>query len=108
MQVGEVLAVDDAVSRFGKGRKRGRPCLVARVIGEPPELVYLVPRSGSSLIGVPVPAGAAPGLNKDGVFVTSPLPVDAVDLEGAESYGMLDEPYLTQVMEAQNSFLMDL
>ncbi|MEK6328467.1 MAG: hypothetical protein AABM66_13230 [Actinomycetota bacterium] len=108
MQIGEVIAVDDAVSGFGSGHKEGRPCLVARIIGEPPELVYLVPRSATSPFGIPVPAGAAPGLNKPGKFLTSPLPVDAADLEGADSYGMLAEPYFTQVMDGLDTFLMDI
>jgi hypothetical protein len=108
VQLGEVIAVDDVVSGFGNGGKEGRPCLVARIIGEPPELVYLVPRSATSPFGIPVPAGAAPGLNKAGKFTTSPLPVDADDLAGARSYGMLAEPYFTQVMEALDTFLMDI
>lgn len=105
---GEVIRIDDAITGFGRGVKRGRPCLIVRIIGDPPDLVYVAPRSASSVFGVEVPARAAPGLNRNGKFATSPLSVDPADIEDAASLGMLEEPHLTRVLEAQESFLMDL
>ncbi len=107
MEVGDVILVDDDVVDFS-GRKRGRPYLVVRVIGDPATLVYVVPRTTSGIEGVPVPAGAARGLNKDGRFLVYPHPVPAEDLQDVVVLGPLAEDHLATVMERIRTDFMDL
>jgi hypothetical protein len=107
MKPGQVIRADDDDVGFGGG-KRGRPYLIVRVIGDPPELVYVVPRTASGLEGVPVPAGTVRGLNKDGNFLVDPLAVSASDLVGASLQGELPEPFLTRVLDRLHKTLMEL
>lgn len=107
METGQVIRADDEDTGF-EGGKTGRPYLIVRVIGDPPELVYLVPRTASGLEGVPVPAGVLPGLNKEGNFLLDPLQVPATDLEGVAVLGELPEPYLSRVLERLRTGLMEL
>jgi hypothetical protein len=107
MRSGQVIRADDDDVGF-EGGKRGRPYLIVRVIGDPPELVYVVPRTASGLEGVPVPAGAVAGLNKDGNFLLDPLAVSPTDLSEARLLGELPEPYLTRVLERLHRAFMEL
>lgn len=107
MRTGLVIRVDDEVTGFGGG-KIGRPYLVIRVLGDPPELVYVVPRSASGWEGVPVPERIVPGLNKPGNFLTDPLPVAAGDLADARVLGVLPEPYLSRVLDRIHTFYLEL
>lgn len=107
MEEGEVIRVDDDVVGFSGG-KIGRPYLIVRVIGEPPTLVYVVPRTTTGLEGVPVPAGAVQGLNKEGRFLVFPHAVPAEDLRDAPVLGRLPEPHLTSVMERVRTDFLDL
>ena len=107
MKLGDVVRADDDVVGF-EGGKIGRPYLVVRVIGDPPELVYVVPRTASGWEGVPVPAGVLPGFNKEGNFLVDPLQVAATDLEGARVLGELPEPYLSRILDRLRTGLMEL
>ncbi len=107
VRTGLVIRADDDVTGFGGG-KIGRPYLVIRVLGDPPELIYVVPRSASGWEGVPVPEKIVPGLNKPGNFLTDPLPVPVADLIEAEILGELPEPYLSRVLERIQTFYMEL
>jgi hypothetical protein len=104
-----VIRTDDVNTGFSAEKpKRGRPYLVTRVIGDPPELIYVVPRSASGWEGVPTPAGVIPELRDVGNFLVDPIPVDAADLADAEILRRLPEPYLSRVRERLNDYLMDL
>lgn len=107
MEVGDVILVDDDIVGF-PGRKKGRPYLVVRVIGDPITLVYLVPRTTTGIEGVPVPARSAPGLNKEGRFLVYPHPVPAEDLRDAAILGRLSEPHLAAVMARIRTDFLDL
>jgi hypothetical protein len=107
MRPGQVIRADDEVVGF-EGGKIGRPYLIVRVIGDPPELVYVVPRTASGWEGVPVPAGVVRGLNKEGNFLQNPLAVPATELSGAQVLGDLPEPYLSRVLERVHTALMEL
>jgi mRNA-degrading endonuclease toxin of MazEF toxin-antitoxin module len=107
MKLGDVVLADDDVVGF-EGGKIGRPYLVVRVIGDPPELVYVVPRTASGWEGVPVPARVLPGLNKEGKFLVDPLQVAATDLAGASVLGELPEPYLSRILDRLRTGLMEL
>jgi hypothetical protein len=107
VEVGQVIRAHDGDIGF-EGGKSGRPYLIVRVIGDPPELIFVVPRTASGLEGVPVPAGAVPGLNKDGKFLVDPLAVPAPDLSGARLLGVLPEPYLSRVLDRLHRTLMEL
>ncbi len=107
MRAGRVIRADDEVTGFGGG-KVGRPYLVIRVLGDPPALVYLVPRSASGWEGVPVPEKVIQGLNKPGSFLTDPLPVAVDDLADAEVLGELPEPYLSRVLDRIHTFYLEL
>ncbi len=107
MRPGLVIRIDDDVTGFGGG-KIGRPYLVIRVLGDPPELVYVVPRSASGWEGVPVPEKIISGLNKPGNFLLDPLPVAASDLAGAKILGQLPEPYLSRVLDRIHTFFLEL
>jgi hypothetical protein len=105
----DVIRTDDRNTGFSASNpKRGRPYLVTRVIGDPPELVYLVPRTASGWEGVPTPAGVLPELREDGSFLLDPIAVDAADLGDAEVLGQLPEPYLTRIRDRLTDYLMDL
>lgn len=107
VRTGLVIRTDDDVTGFGGG-KVGRPYLVIRVLGDPPALVYVVPRTASGWEGVPVPERIIPGLNKAGNLLTDPLPVAAADLVDAEILGELREPYLSRVLDRIHTFYMEL
>jgi hypothetical protein len=105
----DVIRTDDRNTGFSESNpKLGRPYLVTRVIGEPPELIYLVPRTASGWEGVPTPARVLPGLREDGNFLLDPIAVDPNDLSDAQVLGQLPEPYLSRVRERLNDYLMDL
>jgi hypothetical protein len=107
MKIGQVIRIDDEVTGF-EGGKEGRPYLIVRVVGDPPELVYVVPRTASGWEGVPVPRGIVRGLNKDGNFLLDPLQVPAADLAGVEVLGELPEPYLSRVLDRMHRSLVEL
>lgn len=107
VHIGLVVRVDDDVTGFDDG-KEGRPYLVVRVIGDPPNVVYVVPRTSTGLEGVVVPKGILRGLDKDGNFLTEPLPVHPTDLEEVPELGDLPEPYLSRVLARINTFYMEL
>ena len=107
MKVGQVVRIDDDVTGF-EGGKEGRPYLVVRVVGDPPELVYVVARTASGWEGVPVPRGIVRGLNREGNFLLDTLQVPAADLADIEVLGELPEPYLSRVLERIHRTLMEL
>jgi len=104
-----VIRTDDVNTGFSpENPKRGRPYLVTRVIGNPPELIYVVPRTASGWEGVPTPARVIPELRDPGNFLLDPIPVDAADIADAEVLRPLPEPYLSRVRERLSDYLMDL
>ncbi len=91
-----------------KNPKPDRPYLVTRVIGDPSDLIYVVPRTTSGWEGVPTPANVIPGLNEAGNFLLDPIPVPAENLRDAEVLGPLPDEYQRRIRERLTTFLMDL
>ena len=106
MEVGEVLLIDDAVTDYDRN-KLERPCMVVRVNPGPPAGVWVLPRSTQGRDGTFVPAGALPGLNRDGRFMVLPRFAAASDLAGVRSLGVLPQPYRDQVLENVNDVAID-
>jgi hypothetical protein len=105
----DVVRTDDRNTGFSESNpKRGRPYLVTRIIGDPPELIYVLPRTASGWEGVPTPARVLPGLRDEGNFLLDPIPVDPQGLADAEMLGQLPEPYLSRVQERLTDYLMDI
>lgn len=104
---GEVIRLDDRVTKFDDN-KRGRPNCVVEVIGDPIELVYVVPRTTRGTIGTFVPANVLPGLDKAGRFLFVPRPVQPQDLIAVERLGILPDPYKDRVLENVNTASIDL
>lgn len=104
---GEVIRLDDRVTDFDLG-KIGRPNCIVRLIGDPLQQAYVVPRTTDGSIGTFTPAGALPGLNKPGRFLYLPRLVLPADLEGCESLGVLPEQLRTLVLGNVNWAATDL
>lgn len=106
-QEGEVIRLDDKVTDFDYG-KRGRPNCIVRLVGDPLQQAYVVPRTTDGSIGTPSPAGALPGLNKAGRFLYLPRPVPPADLVGCERLGLLPEKLRALVLGNVNWAALDL
>jgi hypothetical protein len=106
VEVGEVLLVDDAATGFDRN-KPGRPCMVVRLESPPRGGAWVVPRSTEGSTGTSVPAGALPGLNKDGRFQFVPRRVGAADLACSRSLGLLPDPHRTRVLENVNMVVIE-
>jgi hypothetical protein len=108
MERGTVIRLDDRVTGFDFA-KPGRPYCVVAVDGDPPTIVYVVPRSTQRQSqGVLTPARILPGLNDDGRFLWRPYAVAVVDVQAAPLLGVLPEPYRTRVLEQVNLAEFDL
>jgi hypothetical protein len=99
--VGEVIRLDDVVTDFDYG-KTGRPNCIVRLIGDPLEQAYVVPRSTTGSIGTMTKANVLPGLDKPGRFLYLPRLVMPADLEGCERIGLLPPEIRQQVLENVN------
>jgi hypothetical protein len=106
-QIGEVIRLDDKVTGFDDN-KIGRPNCVVRLIGEPLQLAYVVPRSTKGSIGTATPANVLPGLNEPGRFLYLPRPVLPTDLVGVERLGVLPEAMRMRVIENVNWAALEL
>lgn len=106
-QAGEVIRLDDRVTGFDFD-KIGRPNCIVRLIGNPLQLAYVVPRTTDGSIGTPTPAGALPGLNSAGRFLYLPRPVLPADLVDCERLGLLPETLRTLVIGNVNWAAIDL
>lgn len=103
-----VVRLDDELTGFSPDNpKEGRPYLVVRLIGEPPRLAYVVPRTSTGREGIAVPKRTLPAFDVDGFFLTYPLSVDPADLDDAEELGMLPEPYASYITERLYEGLME-
>lgn len=69
--------------------------MVTRIFGQN---VRVAGRSASSDEGVPVPAGALAGFDKDGVFFRPGARVSLTLALSSEKLGQLPDPYKTQVL----------
>jgi len=108
VQRGEVIRLDDNLTGFDLA-KPGRPYCVVAVDGDPPAVVYVVPRSTQPQCqGVVTPGGLLPGLNDAGRFLWRPYPVAVADVEHAPRLGLLPEPYRSQVLEQANLAEFDI
>ena len=107
LQEGEVIRLDDDVTGFDFG-KTGRPNCIVRLVGEPLQLAYVVPRTTDGSIGTPTPVGVLPGLNKAGRFLYLPRPVLPADLARCERLGLLPEKLRTLVLGNVNWAALDL
>jgi hypothetical protein len=102
VQRGDVIRLDDTVTGFDLG-KQGRPYCVVAVYGDPPAVVYVVPRSTQPQSqGVATPSGVLPGLNDAGRFLWRPYAVAVTDVTDAPQLGLVPEPYRTRVLEQVN------
>lgn len=102
MQRGDVIRLDDAVTGFDLA-KQGRPYCVVAVHGDPPAVVYVVPRTSQRQSqGVATPAGVLPALNDAGRFLWRPYAVAVADVADAPQLGLLPEPYRSRVLEQVN------
>jgi hypothetical protein len=81
--------------------------MVVRIVNRPRAGAWVLPRSTSGSIGTPVPAGALPGLNKDGRFMFLPKFVASADLVECPSLGVLPEPYRQRVLNNVNDVAID-
>lgn len=106
VEVGEVLRVDDVVTGFNDN-KRGRPCMVLRVVGRPRTGAWVVPRSTKGRTGTLVRARALPQLDQDGWFMFLPRFVVAADLTECESLGVLPVEDRERVLENVNDVVID-
>ena len=106
-QEGEVIRLDDKVTGFDFD-KIGRPNCIVRLVGDPLQQAYVVPRTTDGSIGTPTPAGVLPGLNKAGRFLYLPRPVLPADLVGCERLGLLPEKLRTLVFDNVNWAALDL
>jgi len=104
---GDVIRLDDVVTDFDYG-KRGRPNCVVRVIGDPPQQFYVVPRTTNGSIGTLTEASVLPGLNKKGRFLHIPRPVLPADLVDCEHLGTLPEKVRALVLGNVNWAALDL
>lgn len=104
---GDIVRLDDVVTDFDYG-KLGRPNCVVRVIGDPPQQFYVVPRTTDGSIGTLTEAGVLPGLNKRGRFLYIPRPVLPADLAGCEHLGRLPEKVRALVLGNVNWAALDL
>ena len=104
---GEVIRLDDRVTKFDDNKQR-RPNCVVEVVGDPIELVYVVPRTTRGTTGTLVPANVLPGLDKPGRFLFVPRQVRPQDLIGVERLGILPDPYKDRVLENVNMAAIDL
>ena len=104
---GEVIRLDDVVTGFDDG-KAGRPNCIARVIGDPLQQAYVVPRTTDGSIGTLTAAGILPGLNKQGRFLYIPRLVLPADLVGCERLGVLPGNVRTLVLGNVNWAALDL
>ncbi len=108
MQRGDVIRLDDPLTGFDLA-KLGRPYCVVAIEGEPPAIVYVVPRSTEPQSqGVATPARVLPGLNDAGRFPWRPYAVAIADIEQAPRLGLLPEPYRTRVLEQANLAEFDI
>jgi hypothetical protein len=102
VQRGDVIRLDDTVTGFDLG-KQGRPYCVVALDGDPPAVVFVVPRSSRPQSqGVATPSGVLRGLNDAGRFLWRPYAVAVADVEAAPRLGLLPEPYRTRVLEQVN------
>jgi len=106
-QEGEVIRLDDKVTGFDFD-KIGRPNCIVRLVGDPLQQAYVVPRTTHGSIGTPTPAGVLPALNKPGRFLYLPRPVLPTDLVGCERLGVLPEKLRTLVIDNVNWAALDL
>ena len=106
-QEGEVIRLDDKVTGFDFD-KTGRPNCIVRLVGDPLQQAYVVPRTTDGSIGTPTPAGVLGGLNKAGRFLYLPRPVLPADLVGCERLGLLPEKLRTLVLGNVNWAALDL
>ena len=104
-----IIRLDDVVTGFSaENPKEGRPYLVTRVHGNPPQAIYVVPRSRTGWEGVETPANEPPGLNSPGRFLLDPLYVDPRDVEDADVVGPLPDEHWERIYPRLNTFLMDI
>jgi hypothetical protein len=106
-QEGEVIRLDDVVTGFDNG-KTGRPNCIVRVIGDPLQQAWVVPRTTDGSIGTLTAAGILRGLNKNGRFLYIPRLVLPADLFGCERLGVLPEKVRTLVLGNVNWAATDL
>lgn len=104
---GEVIRLDDKVTDFDFG-KICRPNCIVRLVGDPLQQAYVVPRTTDGSIGTLTPAGVLSGLNKAGRFLYLPRPGLPADLVGCERLGMLPEKLRTLVLDNVNWAAVDL
>jgi hypothetical protein len=107
VEEGEVLRIDDVVTGFDDN-KRGRPCMVVRVVGPPRAGAWVVPRSTKGRTGTLVRAGTLPRLDQDGRFMFLPRLVAAADLADCESLGVLPVEDRERVLENVNDVVIEL
>ena len=108
MQRGDVIRLDDTVTGFDLA-KPGRPYCVVAIEGDPPAIVYVVPRSTQrQWQGVATPAGVLPALNDAGRFLWRPYAVAIAGIEQGPRLGLLPEPYRTRVLEQANLAAFDI
>jgi hypothetical protein len=104
---GEVILLDDRVTGFDDNKNGRRYCIV-RVVGDPLELILVVPRTTRGTIGTFVDAGVLPKLNKPGRFLYRPYQVFPADLKGVERIGRLPPTIAEKVLDNVNLAAFDL
>jgi hypothetical protein len=101
VKVGDVLHVNDLVSRFTK-KDELRWCIVVAVMSAGVRLAF---RSASRREGVKIPKEAMDRFTKDGWVSRDTLRISLEDAERAENIGQIDDHYLQQVLFIVNEEL---
>jgi hypothetical protein len=94
VETGDVLHVNDLVSRFTK-KDTLRWCIVVAVTSAGVRLAF---RSASRREGVKIPKEAMDRFTKDGWVSRDTLRISLEDAERAENIGQIDDHYLQQVL----------
>jgi hypothetical protein len=107
VQPGEIVLIDDKITRFDHNKPKRR-CCVYKVQGPPDSGIWVVPRSTKGKAGTFVPKGVLPILNEDGRFMYIPRFVSEADLEGVSGHGVLPDPYKQTVLDNVNPATMEI
>lgn len=99
--VGDVLHVNDLVSRFSK-KDRLRWCIVVEVTSAGVRLAF---RSASRKEGVNIPQEAMPEFDKDGWVCRDTLRISHAEAAAVENIGQIDDHYLQQILFIVNEEL---
>ena len=105
---GEIILLDDVVTGFDDNKKGRRYCVV-RVVGDPLQLVLVVPRTTKGKDGTPSKQSDCPtAFTEDGRFLYRPYQVFPADLEGVTRLDVLPPSVIAKIIGNVNFAAIDL